>query len=119
MVEYEDVSRMAKEYFEKLSDLIIKLRIEDEFPYSLEVKYFFSGAALHVSGTICASWSPMGLAFKLPEQEAEDLIAKGEAKPLKYFPKGHIKKGYAMFEDPESSEAVSWKKYFLKAAQQV
>lgn len=85
----------------------------------IEVKHFFSGAALYVDGTICASWSPQGLAFKLPEQEAESLIAKGKAKPLKYFAKGHIKKGYALFEDPESRDAVTWKKYFLKAVQQV
>ncbi|QDT98222.1 TfoX/Sxy family protein [Gimesia aquarii] len=110
---------MAKEYFNKLSDLITKLKIEDEVTYSLEVKHFFSGAALYADGTICASWSPMGLAFKLPEQEAEDLIAEGKAKPLKYFAKGRTKKGYALFEDPESCEAVTWKKYFLKAAQQV
>lgn len=110
---------MAKEYFSKLSDLITKLKIEDEVTYSLEVKHFFSGAALYADGTICASWSPMGLAFKLPDQEAENLIAQGKAKPLKYFAKGHIKKGYALFEDPESRDAVTWKKYFLKAAQQV
>ncbi|QDU09412.1 TfoX/Sxy family protein [Gimesia aquarii] len=95
------------------------MRIEDEVPYSLEVKDFFSGAALYADGTICASWSPQGLAFKLPEQKAESLIAKGKAKPLKYFPKGHVKKGYALFEDPESRKAVTWKKYFLKAVQQV
>lgn len=109
---------MAKEYLEKLSKLVKELKIEEKVSSSVEVKHFFSGAALYINGTICASWSPVGLAFKLPEQEAEDLIAKGEAKPLKYFPKGHIKKGYALFDNPGSRRSNQWRKYFLKAAQQ-
>jgi len=110
---------MAKEYFNKLIALVDKLKIEEDISMPMEVKHFFSGAALYVNGTICASWSPMGLAFKLPEQEAEDLIAKGKAKPLKYFAKGHVKIGYALFEDPENRKSSTWKKYFLKAARQI
>ncbi len=110
---------MAKEYLEKLSKLVKELKIEKEVSLSMEVKHFFSGAALYINGTISASWSPVGLAFKLPEQEAEDLIARGEAKPLKYFPKGHIKKGYVLFDNPDSRRSSQWKKYFMKTAKQV
>lgn len=53
----------------------------------MEVKHFFSGAALYVNATICASWSPVGLAFKLPDREVASLISNGGAKPLQYFPK--------------------------------
>jgi hypothetical protein len=49
----------------------------------LEVKHFFSGAALYVNGAICASCSPAGLAFKLPELYVASLISTGRAKPLK------------------------------------
>ena len=110
---------MSKVYLEKLSKLVQELRLEKEAFSSMEVKHFFSGAALYINGTICASWSPVGLAFKLPEQEAEALIAKGEAQPLKYFPKGHIKKGYVLFENPGSRRSHQWKKYFMKAAKQI
>ena len=112
------IHNMAKEYFEKLSNLINELKIEDEIGFPLEVKHFFSGAALYVNGTICASWSPGGLAFKLSELEVSNLIASGKAKPLRYFPKGYIKKGYALFENPSLSDPNHWLIYFKKAAQQ-
>jgi hypothetical protein len=82
---------MAKEYFEKLSKIIDDLNIDDLIEKPLEVKHFFSGAALYVDGTICSSWTPVGLAFKLSEQEVKSLISDGSATPLKYFPNGHVK----------------------------
>jgi hypothetical protein len=109
---------MAKEYFEKLSNLIRELNIEDEVDFPLEIKHFFSGAALYVNGTIRVSWSPVGLAFKLPKAEVNELIKNGKAKPLRYFPKGNIKKGYALFENPRLDKPNHWKIYFIKAAQQ-
>lgn len=108
---------MAKVYFEKLSALLEELQIEQEVTKQMEVKYFFSGAALYINKTICASWSPAGLAFKLEEQEASKLIKSGKAIPLKYFPKGHVKKGYALFDEPNDKKASHWKKYFIKSAQ--
>lgn len=110
---------MAKEYFEKLSNLLNELKIEGEVSRPMEIKHFFNGAALYVNKIMCASWSPVGLAFKLPEQEVRDLIKSGEAKPLRYFPKGHIKKGYARFEHPDERKSDQWKKYFIKAIQNV
>ena len=95
------------------------LDIEKEIAKPMEVKHFFSGAALYVNKTICASWSPAGLAFKLPEQETDKLINSGKAIPLKYFPKGHIKKGYALFENPDDISQKQWKKYFITSAAQV
>lgn len=110
---------MAKIYFEKLSDLISHLDIDDEVSANLETKHFFSGAALYANKAICVSWSPGGLAFKLSEPEINKLLSNGKAKPLKYFEKGRIKEGYAMFENPESSKKSRWKNYFLKAIEQV
>ena len=109
---------MAKEYLEKLSNLISELKIENEVQLSMETKHFFSGAALYVDGKICASWSPVGLAFKLPEAEVSSLIHSGQAKPRKYFQKGNIKKGYALVENPSLSKPRKWKVYLIKAAQQ-
>ncbi len=109
---------MAKEYFAKLSNLLDDLKLEEDVSAPLEIKHFFSGAALYNDGVICASWSPVGLAFKLPEQEISRLIANGQAKPLKYFPKGHVKKGYALFDMLEHTERSVWKRYFLMAVEQ-
>ena len=110
---------MAKIYLEKLSHLVKKLNIEDEVSKPIEIKHFFSGAALYINKTICVSWSPVGLAFKLPESEVETLIKSGKAIPLKYFPKGHVKKGYALFTNPDDKKSSYWNKYFKKAAKLV
>ena len=107
---------MAKEYYDKLSNLINELDLEADIELQLVMKHFFNGAALYINGVICASWSPVGLAFKLPEYEVNSLISCGEAKPLKYFPKGHVKKGYVLFEESQLSKQKRWKEYFLKAA---
>ncbi len=106
---------MAKIYFEKLSDLISKLETGDASKKLLEVKHFFSGAALYTNKAICMSWSPVGLAFKLPENEVEKLINSGEAIPLKYFPDSPIKSGYALFENPDTKKLFHWRKYFKMA----
>ena len=110
---------MAKEYLDKLSALINETKIEDEIDINLEAKHFFSGAALYKNEAMCASLSPVGIAFKLPEIEVAELIESGKAIPLKYFPKGHIKKGYALFEKPDLTKKEQWKQYLLKALKQV
>ncbi len=106
---------MAKVYLTNLVELLDALEIKSEPTISLEIRHLFSGAALYVNGVICASWSPVGLAFKLPEREVDKLITSGKAIPLKYFPKGHVKKGYALFEAPDLKEKKQWKSYFSKA----
>lgn len=105
---------MAKPYYEQLNELVKQLNLENYAPKPLLVKHFFSGAALYTNGVICASLSPMGLAFKLKQSETSKLIDSGQAVPLKYFPKGHIKKGYALFESPELNDLQKWEMYFQK-----
>ena len=99
---------MAKEYFEKLTNLVSELNINNEVSSKIEIKHFFSGAALYANETICASWSPSGLAFKLPEYKVNKLLKEGKAMPLKYFPQGHVKKGYALFENPNEKKPNHW-----------
>jgi len=110
---------MAKIYFEKLNNLINQLNLDSDILKTIEVKHFFSGAALYINNKICVSWSPSGLAFKLPQQEVNNLINKEKAIPLKYFPKGHIKKYYAVFEQPEKRTADYWQPYFIKAFKEI
>ena len=110
---------MAKEYFEKLSILINELNINNEVVQKIEVKHFFSGAALYANKSICVSWSPVGLAFKLPENKISTLLKNGKAIPLRYFPNGNIKKDYALFENPDDKKQIFWKKYFLETLGQM
>ncbi len=110
---------MSKEYIERLTLLIRELKLKDELSYTIEVKHFFGGAAFYFNGIICASLSPVGLAFKLPASEVEKLISSGKAKPLIYFPQGNVKKGYVLFDKPEIDNSRKWKKYFINAANNV
>lgn len=105
---------MAKVYYTQLNGLVERLKLTEITAGSIEVKHFFSGAALYLNGVMCASISPMGLAFKLSESEVGKLIDSGKAFPLKYFPKGNIKKGYVLFESPELI-SNKWNGYFAKA----
>lgn len=106
---------MAKAYLEKLSQLIIDLNIESEVDTILETRHFFSGAALYANRAICASWTPVGLAFKLPQTDVTRLIANNRAKPLRYFAGGNIKKDYVLFENPQQEEIDVWRKYLIDA----
>ena len=86
---------MAEEYLEQLSALVDKAasgKIKD----NLECKHFFSGAAVYAKGRICMSLTPVGFAIKLPEESRNILIKEQGAKPLRYFPKGPIKKSYVV-----------------------
>ena len=106
---------MAKAYLEKLSQLIIDLNIESDIDTILETRHFFSGAALYANRAICASWTPVGLAFKLPQTDVTRLIANNRAKPLRYFARGNIKKDYVLFENPQQEEIDVWRKYLIDA----
>ena len=110
---------MSKEYLNKLAKLSEELKLENEFSQPIEIKHFFNGASFYANGAICASWSPVGIAFKLSEPEVEKLISSGKATPLKYFPHGNVKKGYALFEITDDDNPEKWKKYFIKAVEQL
>lgn len=75
----------------------------------IECRHFFSGAAAYRNGSIVASLTPVGLAFKVPEEVRETLIQGGQATELRYFPKAPIKREYALFhpkEDVPAGEAA-------------
>ena len=85
---------MAKKYLEQLTALVKQATLGRFSDESLECKHFFSGAALYANGKICMSLTPVGLAFKLPEEMRSGLMNKRGAKHLRYFPKGPIKRDY-------------------------
>ena len=90
---------MAKEYFEKLSELIKRAKLGKLKNAKLEIKHFFSGAAVYVNSSICITLTPVGLAIKLPEQLRNKLIKQKGSKPLRYFVKGPIKKDYVALSE--------------------
>ncbi len=87
---------MAKEYLERLTALMRQASAGNSRKVSLEYKHFFSGAAVYANGKICMSLTPAGFAIKLPEKSRRALLKQASAKPLRYFPKGPIKKEYVV-----------------------
>lgn len=119
-VEAEDSSWevLSQLYFEKLHELIAALNLGAEPNAAMSVRHYFNGAAVWAGNILCVSWSPVGLAFRLPPAEVTRLIANGQAKPLKYFAKRPVKPGYALFENPQSKPDSVLKAYFLRALEQ-
>ena len=62
----------------------------------LEIKHFFSGAAVYANGRICISLTPAGLAVRLPESLRNDLLKEKDTSRLRYFPKAPITKDYVV-----------------------
>ena len=87
---------MAKEYLDRLNDLMAEIAPDVSTPASLEVKHFFSGAAVYADGRICISLTPAGFALKLPEALRDELMKEDGTKNLQYFPEAPIKKDYVV-----------------------
>lgn len=63
----------------------------------VECRHFFSGAAAYRDGTVAATLTPAGLAFKVPAEVHDKLLTSGQAVPLRYFPKAPVKGNYVVF----------------------
>ena len=87
---------MAEPFLSALSQCVSSLRPSTWTATELEVRHFFSGAALYANGKICASLTPVGLGIKLPASDRERLIARGEGTELRYFDRAPVKKGYVL-----------------------
>ncbi|VAX15840.1 hypothetical protein MNBD_NITROSPINAE03-2008 [hydrothermal vent metagenome] len=66
--------------------------------YKLEFKNCFGAVAGYADGNIFCARGKFGFALKLPGEKINLLIKKG-AKPLRYFPNGHVKKEYAVLPE--------------------
>ena len=78
----------------------------------LVCKHFFSGAALYANGKICASLTPVGLAFKLPQSRCDTIIEEGRAESLKYFDRSPTKRGYILLPTHQNLSDADVASYF-------
>ena len=101
---------MAKEYLERLTALMRQASAGNSRKVTLECKHFFSGAAVYADGKICMSLTPAGFAIKLPEKSRRVLLKQASAKPLRYFPKGPIKKEYVVLPRTISSDVRAFRR---------
>ena len=98
---------MAEPYRERLATMVRLARPSNARGPRLECRHFFSGAALYVNGTICASLTPVGLAVKLPEESRTTLLRLRRARPLRYFKAGPIKEEYVVLSAATASEPAA------------
>ncbi len=87
---------MKNKYFEEITAIIRLARPRLSTTNKLEFKNVFGAVGVYVNGHIFASCGKFGVAFRLPPDTRGALFQQKEAKYLKYFPKGHIKKEYAV-----------------------
>ncbi|NOY83429.1 MAG: TfoX/Sxy family protein [Nitrospirae bacterium] len=110
---------MAKRYLVNLAQLIERTGLVDHYDIKFECKHFFSGAALYVDERICLSLTPLGLALKLPEKTRANLFENKTAIPLRYFPKGPIKKDYVLFQNDLKTTEHIFYPYMLESVRYV
>ena len=65
---------------------------------NLTFKNCFGAVAGYVEGNIFCVFGQFGFALKLPKASIDALFKIG-GQPLRYFPKGHIKKDYAVIPE--------------------
>ena len=88
---------MAEPYLTDLRELVDQWSRANAAVGVLECRHFFAGAAAYRDGAIVASLTPVGLAFKVPAEVHDDLLSRGSATSLRYFPTGPIKRNYVLF----------------------
>jgi TfoX/Sxy family transcriptional regulator of competence genes len=115
---------MAEAQLRTLRSLLGRVAANLDRKDTIECKHFFGGAAAYANGRIFMTLTTVGLALKLPKGSRELLIGYG-GRPLRYFPKGPIKKDYlvvpkALANDEETlgpwiRESIRFTQTFPKA----
>lgn len=96
---------MITGYRDKLEAILKQARPRLASTHDLKFKNCFGAVTGYIDGRIFCSCGKFGLALRLPEKVLAELFQEKGVKKLKYFPKGHIKKEYAVLpkrilEDP-------------------
>lgn len=87
---------MKNDYVEKITILLKQIRPKLEITHKLDFKNVFGAVGGYVNGKIFVSCGKFGVALRLPPDTLATLFQEENAKHLKYFPNGHVKKEYAV-----------------------
>ena len=87
---------MQNKYFYKITKLLEQASPKLATTYRLEFKNVFGAIGGYVDGHIFISCGRFGVALKLPPETLTELFQEKDISSLRYFPKGHIKKEYAV-----------------------
>ena len=87
---------MGNRYLEEITTLLKQVRPKLSTTHQLKFKNVFGAVGGYVNGKIFISCGKFGIALKLPPETLDELFKEKDVKHLKYFPRGHIKKDYAV-----------------------
>ena len=90
---------MKNSYLDELKNLIEQASPKLASSDALEFKNVFGAVAGYVHGNIFITCGKFGVALKLPSETLEKLLKEKDVEQLRYFPKGHIKKEYAVLPE--------------------
>ncbi|MFQ5443025.1 MAG: TfoX/Sxy family protein [Nitrospinales bacterium] len=101
-------------YKERLQNILEKSFPELATLHALTFKNCFGSMAGYVDDHIFCSCGPFGFALKLPPVDIKALLKCG-AKPLQYFPNGHVKKDYVVIPEPLLAEKGTMMNFIKKS----
>ena len=87
---------MENKYLNEITILLKQVCPKLSTTHELEFKNVFGAVGGYVDGKIFTSCGKFGVALRLPPDTLDVLFQDNDAKHLKYFPKGHVKKEYAV-----------------------
>lgn len=87
---------MQSNHLDQLTKLLKRDRPRLASTHELEFKNVFGAVGGYVNGNIFISCGEFGVALRLPPEALERLFKEQGVRHLQYFPKGHIKKEYAV-----------------------
>ncbi len=87
---------MKNNHLDQLTKLLQRARPRLASTHELEFKNVFGSVGGYVNGNIFISCGTFGVALRLPPEPLERVSREKGVRHLRYFPKGHIKKEYAV-----------------------
>jgi TfoX/Sxy family transcriptional regulator of competence genes len=90
------VSNVSR-FQEQLDQLMAAVGISGH--YQITYKSVFGAVAAYANDRIFLTCGTFDTAVKLDAAACKSLLDDGDGKPLKYFAKGHVKKGYVDLSD--------------------
>ena len=106
---------MDNKYLDTLEKLLKHVSLKLPATHKLEFKNCFGAIAGYINGNIFVSCGRFGMALRLPPETLAGLFKEKKASHLKYFPKGHIKKEYAVIPQRIIGDKNHFKKLLGKS----
>jgi hypothetical protein len=108
---------MNADYLTKIATLLNDGRPELHAVHKLEFRNSFGAVAGYVDGHIFISCGKFGVALRLPLETLDKLFQEKDVSHLKYFPKGHIKKEYAVIPKRILDDRGRFEEFFEQSMQ--